>query len=114
MITPASAVRSRQTRELRFTAKGGGSYVEWCVLAGRGVQECGQLVHFQERAFGLGDPDAHPFAARVVVIDLAVFDRVVEDRRKRGDQLAQRRLPQGHDPPASWVANIGTGLDRLA
>ncbi|HSZ13082.1 MAG TPA: hypothetical protein VK790_03500 [Solirubrobacteraceae bacterium] len=84
------------------------------VLLGRRVDQRGELVHLEERPLGLGDMDAHALPARGVVVDVAVLDRVVEDRGEPVEHFADRARRQRHHALLVPVAQIGARLDRLA
>ena len=83
------------------------------LLCGR-VDHRGQLVHLQERPLGLGDVDAHALAAGGVVVDVAVLDRVVEDRGELVDHLPDRARGQRHHGLLVLVAQLRPRRDRLA
>ena len=52
-----------------------------------------------------------PPAARRVAVDVPVLDRLIEDRRERVDQLADRRRPERPQPSAAPVAQLRAGRD---
>ncbi|HKG04753.1 MAG TPA: hypothetical protein VKB03_16395 [Conexibacter sp.] len=87
---------------------------QWRVLRGRGVQQRCQLVHLKERALRLRDAHAHALPASRVVLDVAVLDRVIEDRRERVDQLADRGRRERDRSPAARVADVGASVERGA
>jgi hypothetical protein len=84
------------------------------VLRGGCIEQDGQLVHLQERSPRLRHAHAHALAARRVVVDVTVLDRVAQDRRERVDQLADRGCSERHGAPAATVADVGTGVERDA
>jgi hypothetical protein len=84
------------------------------VLTGGRVEQAGELVHLQEGSLRLWHTDAHPLAARRVVIDVAVLDCIIEDRRQPVDQLPHRCRPERDGAPAAPVADVGARFDRLA
>ncbi|HEV3047077.1 MAG TPA: hypothetical protein VGY13_06905 [Solirubrobacteraceae bacterium] len=57
---------------------------------------------------------AHALAAGGVVGDVAVLDRVVQDRRELVEHFADRACGQRHRGLALPVADLGAGRDRLA
>ena len=85
----------------------------WVLRAGR-VDQGAQLVELEEAALRLGHADAHPLAAGRVALDVAVLDRVVEDRREHVDQLAERRRAERNAAPVALVAQVRAGGDRGA
>ena len=91
-----------------------GDVGEGAVLVAGDVEKRGKLVHLQKAAVGLGDVDLHPPAASGVVVDEAVLDRLIEDRRQRVDQLAQRTQAQWLDAPTAAVSEVGAGGARVA
>ena len=72
------------------------------------------LIHLQEAAPRLGNVDAQPLSTGGVVVDVAVLDRVVEDRSEGAEHLADRRRPERHGSPPAPVADVGSGGERLA
>jgi hypothetical protein len=83
------------------------------VLLARCVDQRRQLVHLQERPFGLGDMDTHALPARRVVVDVAVLDRVVEDRGELVDHLADRGRRERHHALIVPCAQLGARLNCL-
>ena len=106
-------VRRCATRAtVRPSSIGATDWVREIVLLGRCVDQRGQLVHLKERPPGLGDMDAHALHARGVVIDVAVLDRVVEDRGELVEHFADRARRQRHHSLLVLVAQLGARLDR--
>lgn len=75
----------------------GWNLVERSVLSRGGVDQRRELIDLQKRTLGLGNVDTHTFPTRVVAFDVLVFDRVLQDRRKRVDGLTDRTGRKRHD-----------------
>ncbi len=95
--------RTRRGPRLRFVA----------LRRGRRIEQRCQLVHLQEGPARLGDVDLHPASAGGVVVDLAVLDRLVQDRRQRRDDVPQRARIQRPQLSAVLIAQVRAGLQRL-
>jgi hypothetical protein len=74
------------------------------VLLARGVDECHELVHLEERTGGLGRLDAHATPTRWVALDVLVLDGLVENAAERLDELLDRCQPERSDSSPAPVA----------
>lgn len=77
-------------------------------------RRCDELVHLEEGTGRLGDLDAHPPASGEVAFEAAVVNRLIEDRRQAGGELADHRWAQRPDGATVAIPELGVSVERAS